>query len=165
VLVAVGVGRRALGQPLVAELVVLRGSGLLAPGGAAGELGNLGELGPRDAAVSLHDLGRLAAVVAPQELEDRVRVLEREVTLGVALAVPLALPGRLVARLGDVRVRAALAGMLEAVEEPAEVCRRLEGGVDEEGGVRVMDDVILEVEVVLACVRGSWRRLLLWRVE
>src|SRR2546422_11525560 len=53
----------------------------------------------RDAADFLDHLRRIAAVVPLEVLEDGLRVLQREVTLGVALAFELVLPGRPIVRL------------------------------------------------------------------
>ncbi|MBI2197371.1 MAG: hypothetical protein HYU42_02040 [Candidatus Rokubacteria bacterium] len=125
------------------------GAGLLGAAVLTVELRGRDELLLRDAAHALHHLDRVAAVVPAQELEDRVRVPERQVTLRVALGVELVLPGLLVV--------GALLGIepIEPREEPAPVRGRLELGVDQERGVRVVDDVVLEVEVVVDGVRDE----------
>src|SRR3989454_303816 len=116
------------------------GPRLFRTGGAAVELGHLLELRLRDAAHPFDHIQGVAAVVTLHELEDGVRILQREIAPGVALAVELVLPARPV--IG-------LLGRVVSGEETVEVGGRLERRVDQERGVRVVDDVVLEVEVVL----------------
>jgi len=87
--------------------------------------------------------------VSLHELEDAARIAQGQVALGIALPVELVLPRIPLVGLGQVGIDAALAGRLEAGEEAAPVGGGLERGIDEEGGVGVVDDVVLEVEVVL----------------
>src|SRR5689334_16620568 len=83
------------------------------------------------------------------ELEHGGEFPEREVALGIPLPVELVLPRVLLLGLGDVGVVAALSRRLQPAEQPSAVRRRLESRVDQEGGVGVVGDVVLEAEIVL----------------
>ncbi len=118
----------------------------------------------RDAADALDHLRRVAAEVALEDLEDAAGVLQRLVALELARvhararALLEALRGVL-ARTGRRRHLAALVHPrtavvhprlgVEAAEQPAEVLRVLEVLAHERRGVRVVDDVVLEVALRL----------------
>ena len=75
-----------------------------------------------------------------QELKDAIRVLEREVLLRDAVLVHLEGPGLLVVFPGL---------FIIAREEAVKFARAFEVGVHEEGGIGVLDDIFLEIEVVV----------------
>jgi len=108
------------------------------PGGAV-QGGHLFELGLGDAADPLHHLGGIAGIVSPQELPDRVGVLERLVPLRIPLLVQLVPPGRPIV-LPALRI---VAG-----EQARQVAGGLELRVNQEGGVGVLHHVVVEVLLV-----------------
>src|SRR2546427_9909581 len=69
-----------------------------------------------------------------------VRIAKRRVLLRIAVGVQLELPRGLVV---------APDGGVESAEEPVQVRRGLELGVENQGGVRVRHDVIVEVFLAL----------------
>ena len=128
----------------IGGLVELQGVGdgprLVRPAGRTEEVGHLKELCLGQAADPLHHLRGIAAVVALQELEDAVGVLQGRIALHVAVGVKLVLPtGLVVAPLGR----------LVPGEQATQVSRGLEVGVDQERGVRVRHDIVMEVLLVL----------------
>src|SRR2546426_1427049 len=94
----------------------------------------------RDAADPLDHLRGVAAVLPAQALEHAVRIAKRRVLLRIAVGVQLELPRGLVV---------APDGGVESAEEPIQVRRGLELGVEDQGGVRVRHDVIVEVFLAL----------------
>ena len=165
----------------------LRAQGVLGPAQRVGEagralaagvlrdcVGEVVEVLDGDAAGLLHHLRGVAGVVAAQDLEHRVRVLQRLVLLELPRVQRLtAGPGRLRPRRALVllllvvalplRVAVGAVGTLvrpgvdvvlpglrvEAGEQAVEVLGVLEVLVDERRGVRVVEDVVPEPQIVL----------------
>src|SRR2546422_8359201 len=109
---------------------------LVGPRGRAVDVGDLEEQLLRDAADPLDHLRGVAAVLPAQALEHAVRIAERRVLLRIAVGLQLELPRGLVV---------APDGGVESAEEPVQVRRGLELGVEDQGGVRVRHDVIVEI--------------------
>src|SRR6185437_5780740 len=132
---------------------VAEGRRALAAGVVAEGLGHHPELLAGDAAHLLDELGRVAGVVAAQELEHAARVLERRVLFGRLAVLERTTVASVAGRLALVRAHLALAGgavhghpgvlpgavvvgalaVLPAREEAVELLGVLEALVDDDG--------------------------------